>query len=208
MGRLLNGPNGPFVGKAGSYIGYTVNGVGYIKGLYKRRTKAPTEKEALNREKFAVAQHWLQPLLQSVRIGFKGYNEKFQGFAAAKSYLMNNAMEVLDGKIIINPELVKVSSGSLPLPKNIECTFQEPGTFCFNWTPDIGTDREAQTIAVVYDLTNKQNMGFTFGSSAYSGKYEVYIGNPSGKTYLIYLAFVAADRSRQSDSIYLGRFDF
>ncbi len=40
-----------------------------------------------------------------------------QGFAAAKSYLMNNAMEVLDGKIIINPELVKVSSGSLPLPK-------------------------------------------------------------------------------------------
>ena len=29
MGRLINGPNGPFIGKAGSYIGYVVNGIGY-----------------------------------------------------------------------------------------------------------------------------------------------------------------------------------
>ena len=41
MARLINGINGPFIGKAGSVIGYTVNGVGYIKGLYKKRTKKP-----------------------------------------------------------------------------------------------------------------------------------------------------------------------
>ena len=45
MGRLVNGPNGPFIGKAGSFVGYTVNGVDYIKGIYKQRTKPPTEKE-------------------------------------------------------------------------------------------------------------------------------------------------------------------
>jgi hypothetical protein len=47
MGRLINGANGPFIGKVGAIIGYTVNGVGYIKGLYKKRTKAPTERKLL-----------------------------------------------------------------------------------------------------------------------------------------------------------------
>lgn len=208
MARLINGANSPFIGKAGSFIGYSINGVGYMKGLYKPRTKAPTEKEALNREKFAAAQKWLKPLLQSVRIGFKGYNEKFQGFAAAKSYLMNNALQVVDGKIVIYPELVKVSSGSLPLPQKIECTFQEPDMFCFNWTPVMGIEREAQAMAVVYEINKQESIGLVFGNNAYSGKYEVYVGNPSGKTYLIYLAFVAADRSRQSDSVFLGKFEF
>ena len=77
MARLINGINGPFVGKAGAVIGYTVNGVGYMKGLYKKRTKKPKEGEALNRKKFAAAQAWLQPVTDFVRVGFKGYNERF-----------------------------------------------------------------------------------------------------------------------------------
>jgi len=93
MARLINGANGPFIGKAGSFIGYSVNGVGYMKGLYKRRTKAPTEKEALNRRKFAVAQFWLQPIKVFVIPGFKGYNPRFQGFAAAKSFLMKMPLQ-------------------------------------------------------------------------------------------------------------------
>src|SRR5688500_9895754 len=107
MARLINGANGPFIGKAGSFIGYSINGIGYMKGLYKKRTKPPTEKEALNRQKFAAAQAWLRPLKAALRVGFKGYNVTFQGFAAAKSYLMRNALTVVDGKIVIDPSLVK-----------------------------------------------------------------------------------------------------
>lgn len=77
MARLINGINGPFVGRVGSIIGYTVNGEGFIKGLYKKRTKKPTEGEVLNRKKFAAAQAWLQPVTDFVRVGFKGYNERF-----------------------------------------------------------------------------------------------------------------------------------
>jgi len=39
--RLINGINAPFVGKAGAVISYTVNGIGYMKGLYKKRNKKP-----------------------------------------------------------------------------------------------------------------------------------------------------------------------
>ena len=67
MARLINGANGPFIGKAGSFIGYTINGVAYMKGLYKTRTKAPTEGELLNREKFAAAQRWLTPIREFIK---------------------------------------------------------------------------------------------------------------------------------------------
>ena len=56
MARMTNGINGPFTGKIGAVIGYTVNGIWYMKGLYKKRTKAPTPGELLNQKKFSAAQ--------------------------------------------------------------------------------------------------------------------------------------------------------
>ena len=117
MARVVNGINGPFIGKVGSVIGYTRNGVAYMKGLYKARTKGPGEKEVLNRKKFAAAQAWLKPIIDYVRVGFKGYNERFEGFVAAKSWLMKNALQVIDNEIIIDPALIKISFGDLPKMK-------------------------------------------------------------------------------------------
>ncbi len=209
MGRLINGPNGPFIGKAGSFIGYTVNGVGYIKGIYKLRTKPPTEKEAFNQKKFAVAQEWLQPLKNIVRAGFRGYNERFQGFVAAKSYLMKNALKVIDGEIFIDPALVRISSGTLPLPENLECTFQEPDIFRFTWTPSMWeTHGYDQLMALVYDVENLYPYGDVYGNDRSSGEQLVNVDKVSGKTFHVYAAFIAADRSRQSDSVYFGKFEF
>lgn len=205
MARLINGINGPFIGKAGSVIGYTVNGVGYIKGLYKKRTKKPKEGEILNRKKFAAAHAWLLPLLDFVRVGFKGYNERFQGFAAAKSWLLKNCMQVVDGEIRIDPALVKISSGNLPLPENIQCSVQEPNTLRISWTPA----RERgflydQAMVLAYQLEDGP-YGEVLSSDRTSGEVLVPV-DPSPEPYHVYLAFIAADRSRQSDSVYLGEF--
>ena len=205
MARLINGINGPFVGKTGSVIGYTVNGVGYMKGLYKKRTKKPKEGEALNRKKFAAAQAWLQPVTDFVRVGFKGYNERFQGFTAAKSWLMKNCIQIIDGEIVIDPSLVKISSGNLPLPENIQCSLQEPNTFRVSWTPvrERGFLHD-QAMVMAYDLKNGA-YGLVLGSDRTSGEVLVPV-YPSSNPYHVYIAFIAADRSRQSDSVYLGEF--
>ena len=205
MARLINGINGPFVGKAGAVIGYTVNGVGYMKGLYKKRSKKPTEGEILNRKKFAAAQAWLKPITAFVREGFKGYNESFQGFVAAKSWLMKNCIQVIEGEILIDPSLVKISSGDLPLPENISCILQEPNTFRISWTPV----RERgflydQAMVLIYEVKHNA-YGPVFGSARTSGE-ELVSVNPSSNPYHVYIAFIAADRSRQSDSLYLGEF--
>lgn len=205
MARLINGINGPFVGKVGSIIGYTVKGEGFIKGLYKKRTKKPTEGEVLNRKKFAAAQAWLSPVTEFVRIGFKGYNERFQGFAAAKSWLMRNCMKVVDGKILIDPSLVKISSGNLPLPENIECILVAPNTLRISWTPSLDFhNRFDQAMALAYPL-NGEAYGYILGSTMSIGEVLIPVDFLS-KPYHVYLAFIASDRSRQSDSVYLGEF--
>ncbi|MHB1178341.1 MAG: DUF6266 family protein [Daejeonella sp.] len=119
IGRLTNGINGPFSGKAGSVIGFVVNGKGYIKGHYKTRIKKVSEKELLNREKFATAQVWLKPLTSLLRPGFKNYHPNFQGFAAAKSYLMKNALSVEGSEVKIDPSKVMVCVGSMNHPKEV-----------------------------------------------------------------------------------------
>jgi hypothetical protein len=205
MARLINGINGPFIGKAGSVIGYTVNGVGYMKGLYKKRTKKPKEGEVLNRKKFAAAHVWLLPIKDFVKVGFKGYNERFQGFAAAKSWLLKNCIQVIDGEIRIDPALVKISSGNLPLPENIECSVQEPNTLRISWTPK----RERgfmydQAMVLAYRLEYGP-YGEVLSSDRTSGEVLVPV-HASPNPYHVYLAFIAADRSRQSDSVYLGEF--
>ncbi|HEY1061196.1 MAG TPA: DUF6266 family protein [Daejeonella sp.] len=205
MARLINGINGPFIGKAGSVIGYTVNGVGYMKGLYKKRTKKPKEGEILNRKKFAAAHAWLLPIKDFVKVGFKGYNERFQGFAAAKSWLMKNCMQVTDGEIRIDPALVKISSGNLPLPENIQCSLQEPDTFRISWTPNWEQGfRYDQAMVLAYRLEFDPH-GEVLSSDRTSGEVLVTV-DPSPNPYHVYLAFIAADRSRQSDSVYLGEF--
>lgn len=205
MARLINGINGAFVGKAGSVIGYTVNGVGYIKGLYKKRTKKPKEGEVLNRKKFAAAQAWLKPAADFVRVGFKGYHERFQGFTAAKSWLMKNCIQVIDGEIRIDPALVKISSGDLPLPENIQCSLQEPNTFRISWTPvrERGFLHD-QAMVMVYDQKYSP-FGDIYGNDRTVGEVLVPV-DPSSRPYHVYLAFIAADRSRQSDSVYLGEY--
>jgi hypothetical protein len=105
MGRLTAGLLGPVIGKVGTVIGSSRNGIPYLKGPYKNRTRVISQKETLNRRKFAAAQVWLKPLLSFVRVGFKGYGERSEGFVSAKSYLLKNVLKVVDNTIIIDPAL-------------------------------------------------------------------------------------------------------
>ena len=112
MGKLINGINGPFLGKVGNGIGSSWKGIPYIKGPYKKRTGKASEGEKGNRNKFGMAQRWLQPALPFVREGFKNYSPTVDGFLAAKSWLLLHSFEGIQPDISINPALVKLSHGS------------------------------------------------------------------------------------------------
>jgi hypothetical protein len=210
MARLINGINGPFIGKAGSVIGYTMNGVAYMKGLPKKRTKPFTERELLNQKKFAAAQRWLRPLLEFVKPGFKGFNERFQGFSAAKSWLMKKAMFVVNGEVIIDPSLVKISSGSLSLPEDIAISFEAPNLFRFTWKPcSPQVSEPEQAMVLVYSPDENIGSGCVYGNYRSRGEHVVPVALLNkNMTFHCYIAFLSTDRSNQSDSVYLGSFTF
>lgn len=206
MARLITGINGPIVGRVGTIIGSSWKGIPHIKGPYKKRTKRVSKMELANREKFAMAQAWLRPLLGFVRVGFKGYSERSEGFGAAKSWLLKNCFEREGDKMKINPALMKVSSGDLPLANDITVEKIAPDRIRFTWDPASTSEAHPrdQVMMLAYNVKKESGIFTTTGQFRSEGMDELPIETKKGITYHLYLAFSAADRSRQSDSVYLG----
>jgi Family of unknown function (DUF6266) len=209
MASYINGITGPFVGKVGSIVGSSWKGTPYMK-LRPQRRKAAGEKELANRNKFAMAQKWLKPVITVVRCGFKGYSERIEGFIAAKSYLLKNAFEGEKTEIVINPSLVKVSYGDLPLPNGITAAKSAPDQLEISWdTSDYTGNPFDQVMLLAYDIEKGRAIFNTTGQFRSVGKDTLHIPSVSPeKIYHIYVAFVAADRSRQSESVYMGTINF
>jgi hypothetical protein len=209
MGRLVNGINGPILGKVGSVIGSSRNGVHYIKGPYKNRTLKVSEKEMANRQKFKLAQAWLHPLLNFVRDGFRGYSQRSQGFVSAKSLLLKNAVVNNGSGLRVDPSLVKVSFGSLPLPENLTVKTTEDRELEFTWNPGSPSwpdSHSDQIMTLAYNVQSGEAEMNTTGQFRSVGRDILSLKKIEGKTFHVYAAFTAGDRSRQSDSVYLGEF--
>ncbi|WP_158795423.1 DUF6266 family protein [Pedobacter sp. L105] len=208
-----------FKGKVGALHGSSIDGKPYVKGEYKKRTKPAKKGEKQNRNKFKMAHLWLYPLLDFVKQGFKGfhYKENSQGYNAAKSHLLLNAFEGKTPDLTINPALAKVSYGNLPLASNMTATKLDESHLKFTWDNVLATGMNIydQAMLLAYDVQNRVAYHLTTGPFRETGEAILKIPGAGIKnkkliaaTFHCYLAFLAADRSRQSDSVYLGNFIF
>ena len=208
MGKLISGINGPFLGKIGTVHGSSWKGKPYVKGPYMPRTEKISDKEKGNRAKFAKAQYWLKPITDFVRVGFKGYTPTWEGFVAAKSHLMKNAMEGTGSEATIDPAKVKVSYGDLALQPDIAVKLIEGNKLLVTWNPEYnyngvdGVDPDDQVMILAYDIEQAEYNDTTTGQFRHIGSHTLQVD--PGHNYHIYVAFNAHDRSRQSDSVYLG----
>ncbi|MGY3055611.1 hypothetical protein ACVWYG_003832 [Pedobacter sp. UYEF25] len=205
MAILKNGANGGFSGKVGSIVGYELNGQDIIRALPKKRTKKPGETEQLNRDKFALTQHWLKPLLTYLRIGFKNYAPTYQGFVAAKSYNSKNALkENEDGNTDVDPALALLSFGSLNLPQSISMELQDD-KIVVTWVTE-GSDQDLDLAMLIAYVPETGEVSIdTAAAKRHTGTATLPMPhNPNEDAVHVYIAFVAFDHSAQSNSYYLG----
>ncbi|MBO9571679.1 MAG: hypothetical protein J7497_05655 [Chitinophagaceae bacterium] len=204
MAKMEQGINGPFSGKVGTVVGATWKGKPYMRARPTKRTSPSTDNEVANYSKFAMAHYWLKPILDFVRQGFKGFTETVEGFNAAKSHLLKNSFERVEDKWTINPALVKLSSGNLPLSDDITVQLSAPGQLQFTWDTTIKNDSSPydQVMLLAYNTDKKTAEMKITGQFRNAGIDTLLVD--INATYHIYVAFVADDRSRQSDSVYLG----
>jgi len=205
MGILKNGPNGGYSGKAGSFIGYKLNGQDIIRGIPRKRKKKPGKLEQANRDKFAQMQAWLKPLLDFLRVGFKGYAPTFQGFVAAKSYNSKHAFKQNeDGTYFVDPALALVSFGALTLPQTMSME-RKDDKIVITWSTN-GHFNSIDVAMVLAYIPETDEVEYDMAAAKrYTGTAVLAMPRQSeGHEVHVYIAFVAYDHSAQSNSYYLG----
>jgi hypothetical protein len=106
----------------------------------------------------------------------------------------------------IDPALVKLSFGTLSLSGSMAVAKTAPGVLTFIWDVEAVQDGHVkdQVMMVAYDIEHGKAYFNTLGQFRGVGMDTLNIDPTAGRTYHIYAAFMAADRSRQSESVYLG----
>ncbi|HET6767049.1 MAG TPA: DUF6266 family protein [Chitinophagaceae bacterium] len=206
MARLNNSIYGAISGKLGPVIGATWKGQPYLRTRPRKRGKKRGVVEKQNQNKFSKAHYWLQPLLPYVRMGFHGYSPTVEGFNAAKSFCLKHAFTGEADKQKIDPSRVQLSYGDLPLPSNIKMKRSGDYFLEFSWDKKYnGGNNYDQAMLVAYDGETGQNEMQLTGQFRLSGLDRLELPPFKKQNYHVYIAFIAHDRSRQSNSLYLGK---
>ena len=102
--------------------------------------------------------------------------------------------------------MVKLSHGVLALPGHVTAVPIANNSIQFNWDVDHITDENKydQVMLLAYDIEHRLAHKRLTGELRKTGVDTLKLHVPEGNTYYLYMAFVAADRSAQSDSMYLG----
>jgi len=205
MATYENGFNGPFKGKLGKAVGYFWKGIPVMRSLPRKRGTKRGKLEKSNQSDFSFLHYWLQPLIEFLKAGFKGYSERVHAFNAAKSLALKNAFVGEMGERVFDPSRVQVSWGDLPLPPGIMVSRSGDFELTFSWETDPKADaghKLDQVMMLAYDPANENVVYTVLGQFRKNGSDQLKLRKKG--SYHIYAAFVAADRSRQSNSVYLG----
>ena len=209
MATFKDGILGGFFGKVGPVVGLQLGDKLVMRAL-PRRTKPFTSKELENQRKFRLVQNYLSPFLDLLKIGFNNYYTKTGGFRAALSYTRKEALKHDDGGIYIDQHMIKISGGTLTPAINPTVEISDDSGIIIQWdTNDVNYLNESdQLLLLVYNPTNRIANTRKFNGAYRKDGQIIVAPNPRllNLEVDIYIGFVAADRSLQSDSQYLGRF--
>ncbi len=206
-----NGFMGFYQGRIGNLSYYVRNGRQVARRCGWKVSKLPSGAQLASRMKMALMVDFLRPLLSVVNLGFalKTAGTRRTSYNLALGYNLRNGVAGAYPEFTVNYEKVRLSlaAGEVAGPYMAAAVLQEDGLL-FSWQMEGGGswnyngDRAVmvayfpERAAAVFDLD---------GPERSDEKGMLKLG-PAYRTLRmeVYLAFVAADRSGISDSIYLG----
>lgn len=199
------GNNGALRGKVGNLVYTSWKGIEVVKTAPVRK-EGFSEKQLQSQYIFRLTQDWLRPIMPFVKIGFKGYTQTNEGVTAAKSYLSHHALNKAGYESTIDASRMLVSYGDLPLSDNIQVQLTAQKVLQFSWDPAVTRDMAPldQVMLLAYNVEKAAEVSSLGGHFRKAGTASISLANAKPGDYHVYLAFVAEDRSRQSNSVYLG----
>lgn len=208
MGRIRNGGNGAFSGKAGSFIGSNWRDINYIKGIPKISNKPKSDKQLEQQAKFALAVRFLLPVKRQINIGFSKIKQgRSTSFNAAVQQILNNAITGIYPDFEIDFPYVAFSHGSLSAPEAVTIT-PEPGSLVLSWdvsvyAPNAYPD-DLLTVLVYEPESNTYVMGPPNSERSLG---EVTVALPAhwtGKSAHVYMYYMSKQTGELSPTLYAG----
>ena len=173
-----------------------------------KSSKPLTPARKANCEKMTVVNHFLQPALPFIKIGFRfeaaGTNRN--AYNEAVSYNKMNALQGEYPNISMDYSKVLVSKGSLPVVKQPQIERTEQGIL-FTWdTSNIPTEQNYDRAMLLVSYPEMGEMNYLpSGSMRIEGKDLVPVDWAYKDAHMeAYISFINPDGTKVSDSVYVG----
>ncbi len=208
MGKIAQGILGGLSGKVGNIVGGSWKGIDYIRIKPSSVANPRTEGQVNQRNKFTITLEYLQATKDFIKIGYKSFATKKTEFNAAMSYVLNNAVGGIAPNFTIDYSLALLSRGPLSGVLNGTTDLATAGQVSFDWDDNSAEGNANVTdkaMVLVYNPSKKESISILDGADRTVGSQVVTIPNTYvGDTVELFMAFVSADGTQVSNSVYLG----
>ncbi|MFI1743247.1 DUF6266 family protein [Thalassobellus sediminis] len=208
MGKIAQGILGGLSGKVGNVIGGSWKGIDYLRIKPTSVSNPRTAGQVNQRNKFTVTLEYLQPNLAFIQKGYKNYAIKKTEFNAAMSYVLNNAITGIEPDFNVDYSKALLSRGNLSGVLNPDNNLAIPGEVTFTWgdnSAEGNANRTDKAMLLVYNPIKKESIAQLEGADRTIGTERVIIPSTyAGDTVELFMAFISADGTQVSNSVYLG----
>jgi hypothetical protein len=208
MGTIKQGILGGFSGKVGNVVGGSWKGIDYMRIMPASVANPQTDAQLNQRQKFSVTMHFLQPLSQFLKTGFKSFAVKMTGINAAMSYNIKNALTGTYPNYAIDYPNALVARGNLAGALNQVAASTVAGTVHFTWddnSGEIGASAYDKTLLVIYNPAQNQAVTISELAERADGTQTVTVPDSfSGDLVQCYIAFKTVDGNKVSNSAFAG----
>jgi hypothetical protein len=209
MAKLKQGIFGPISGKLGSLVGSSWMGIPYLKKVPKvNKNLKRSPAQLANNQKFAYVNDWLIPFHAYLTIGFNNLAVGKTAIGAALSAVYKTVFTGTMPDIEIDYSKMQISSGSLRGLSNVSITYTADNRIYVVWNdnPGPGVKFDDQVMLVLYNEEFKMTEGFNANvNRAKKGHNFLLSKEMAGQTLHAYIAVVANNRKKASNTIYLGQ---
>ena len=210
MAKFNKGILGGFSGRIGNVVGSNIFGIDVMRSYQPNVANPRTSGQVSQRTKFSMVVQFLRQFNYILSIGFKLRAINMSAFNAAVALNLSQAVSGTAPDFTIDLPNLEISQGSLPGPVNASISAAAGTAISFGWNenniPDL-TDPGDKVILLVYNKTKNVFMSSIEGATRVDKTLEIYPDDTvweANDEIHAWMFLASADRSKISDSVYIG----
>jgi len=210
MAKFNKGILGGFSGRIGNVVGSNIFGIDVMRSYQPNVSNPKTTGQVSQRTKFSLVVQFLRQFNHVLSIGFKTKAINMSAFNAAVALNLSKAVTGSAPDFSIDLPNLEIAQGSLPGPTIASITAAANTAISFSWNenniPEL-TESGDKVYLLVYNKTKDQFMSSIEEATRVDKTLEIYPDDSVWETndeIHTWMFLASADRSKISDSVYIG----